>query len=445
MKERYESYKDSGVPWIGQVPAGWEVETFGKHFTFGKGLPITKADLVPEGIAVLSYGQIHAKYNRRTTISDNMVRFVLSDFISTNPKSLLNKGDFVFADTSEDIDGSGNFGFNDYADDIFAGYHTIIARPIDLAYPKYYAYLFQSRGWKSQVQSKVNGVKVYSISKEILKGTSILLPPLPIQRAIADYLDERCAAIDAYVASLEREAGLARELKQAVIARAVTRGLDPNTPMRDSGIPWIGQVPQGWEVRRTKYLAELYTGESIKDSEKNNYTFPEDAHPYISSKDINLEYNTIDYENGMYIKNGDRSFSIAKKGSTLMCIEGGSAGRKKARLNQDVSFVNKLCCYAPLNIDGSYLFYFLCSSNFEDEFKRNISGLIGGVPVGILKNIKIPLPPLPEQRAIADYLDARCAAIDAYVASIEREATLARELKQREIADAVTGKVRVAG
>ena len=214
--------RDSGIPWIGQVPEGWEVETFGKHFTFGKGLPITKADLVPEGIAVLSYGQIHAKYNKGTTISDNMVRYVSSDFISTNPKSLLNKGDYVFADTSEDIEGSGNFGFNDYADDIFAGYHTIIARPTDLAYPKYYAYLFQSRGWKSQVQSKVNGVKVYSITKEILKGTSILIPPLPEQRAITSYLDARCAAIDAYVASLEREAGLARELKQREIADAVT-------------------------------------------------------------------------------------------------------------------------------------------------------------------------------------------------------------------------------
>ena len=126
-----------------------------------------------------------------------------------------------------------------------------------------------------------------------------------------------------------------------------------------------------------------------------------------------------------------------------MCIEGGSAGRKKARLNQDVSFVNKLCCYAPINIDGSYLFYFLCSSNFEDEFKRNISGLIGGVPVGILKNIKIPLPPLPEQCSIAAYLDQCCRHIDAYTESLEREADLARELKAREIADCVTGKVRV--
>ena len=137
--------KDSGVEWIGMIPKHWEIEPFGKHFTFGKGLPITKANLQEEGVAVISYGQVHAKCNLGTTLTETLVRYVSPKYLETHPQCLLNKNDFIFADTSEDVEGSGNFAFNDYKDKIFAGYHTVVARPKDLIYPKYYAYLFKSR------------------------------------------------------------------------------------------------------------------------------------------------------------------------------------------------------------------------------------------------------------------------------------------------------------
>jgi len=112
--------------------------------------------------------------------------------------------------------------------------------------------------------------------------------------------------------------------------------------MKDSGIEWIGAIPSEWNVCKVKNVANLYTGNSIKDELKSNYEDPINAHPYISSKDIDADLQTIDYNNGMYVKDTDDSFEIAKEGDTLMCIEGGSAGRKKAILNQKVSFVNKL-------------------------------------------------------------------------------------------------------
>ena len=162
--KRYEEYKDTGVKWIPKIPKHWNIEPFGRHFTYGKGLPITKADLIQEGIPVISYGQIHSKLNRGTTISDELVRYVSPMYLSSNPNSLLKSGDFIFADTSEDIEGSGNFAYNDYETNLFAGYHTLIARPIDLVNTKYLAYLFLSKPWKNQVQSLVNGVKVYSVN-----------------------------------------------------------------------------------------------------------------------------------------------------------------------------------------------------------------------------------------------------------------------------------------
>ena len=214
--------KDSGVEWIGMIPKHWEIEPFGKHFTFGKGLPITKANLQEEGVAVISYGQIHAKYNLGTTLTETLVRYVSPKYLETHPQCLLNKNDFIFADTSEDVEGSGNFAFNDYKDKIFAGYHTVVARPKDLIYPKYYAYLFKSRAWKSQIQSLVNGVKVYSIGKRILKTSTLLIPSESEQKEIVKVLDLKTAAIEKSIENISHQIALLQERKQIIINEVVT-------------------------------------------------------------------------------------------------------------------------------------------------------------------------------------------------------------------------------
>lgn len=120
--------------------------------------------------------------------------------------------------------------------------------------------------------------------------------------------------------------------------------------MKDSGIEWIGEIPTNWKVCRFKNVANLYTGNSIKDNEKDNYLDSYDAIPYISTKDITKDFCTIDYNNGLYTKREDCNFRKAPLNSTLMCIEGGSAGIKKAKTNQEVSFVSKLCCFNGIKI-----------------------------------------------------------------------------------------------
>lgn len=163
--------------------------------------------------------------------------------------------------------------------------------------------------------------------------------------------------------------------------------------MKNSGVEWIGEIPENWETVRTKNVATLSNGNSIKDDEKSQYEDSTDAIPYISTKDIDSLHN-IDYCNGMYVKNDNPNFKVAHKNSILMCIEGGSAGIKKAKLKQDVCFVNKLCCFEPKSIDLDYLYYFLNSPKYEDHFKSLMSGLIGGVSISDLKNINCTLPPL---------------------------------------------------
>ena len=182
----------------------------------------------------------------------------------------------------------------------------------------------------------------------------------------------------------------------------------------DTAIEWIGEIPVNWTYCRFKDVVNLYVGNSIKDEDKDNYCDNVDARSYISSKDIDLSFNTINYDNGLYIKNYDLNFRIAPKFSTLMCIEGGSAGRKKAITLNDVSFVNKLCCFVPKNndLDYKYLYYFLCSPNYEDYFFSQMTGLIGGVSISKLNDFNILLPPLKEQRNICKFLDNRITPID---------------------------------
>lgn len=213
--------------------------------------------------------------------------------------------------------------------------------------------------------------------------------------------------------------------------------------MRDSGVEWIGEVPEGWKVHRFKTDVKIFNGCSISDSEKDNYTDPRDAYPYVSTKDISLDLSIANYESGLYTKRADVHFRIAPKGSILMCIEGGSAGRKKCLLKQDVSFVNKLACFTSQTCDNRYVYYFLQSPNYEEHFLHNITGLIGGVNIATLLNMPITIPPLPEQRRIADYLDEKCAAIDGAVDELKRGIEDCKAWKKAIIFEAVTGKANV--
>ena len=213
--------KDSGIDWIGQVPEGWEVRRFSQEFSMFKGLPITKADLVETGVAVISYGQIHAKNNPSTTLLPELLRYVPQTVADANPTARLRFGDVVFADTSEDIEGCGNCVLIDTDHVVFAGYHDVVARPRHPDAAKYYAYLFNSSRWRSQVRTKVAGIKVFSMTQKIFKGINILYPPLPVQRKIVAYLDEKTAAIDARVAVLEKKLAAYKRLKASVINRSV--------------------------------------------------------------------------------------------------------------------------------------------------------------------------------------------------------------------------------
>jgi type I restriction enzyme S subunit len=342
----------------------------------------------------------------------------------------------VFADTSEDIEGSGNFAFNDYKDSIFAGYHTVVARPKDLSFPKYYAYLFQSLNWKSQIQSLVNGVKVYSIGKGHLKNSYLLLPPLAEQEKIVSYLDSKTSKIDAYVADKEKEIELLQELKQKTIAEVVTKGLNPNVKMKGSGISWVGMIPEHWEMKQLRSFLTLFTVKGHGDAQLLSVTREQGViERDKDDKEENHNFVPDDLSGYKYIEKGD--FAINK----MKAWQGSYAVSDYCGIVSPAYYTCKL-----KGVNKDFFSKAIRSKAYIPFFTQYSKGIRVGqwdLNPNALKSIPFFLPPIEEQRAIVTYIEEKCQKVDTLITELQAEIDYLREYKQRLIADVVTGQVNV--
>ena len=171
----------------------------------------------------------------------------------------------------------------------------------------------------------------------------------------------------------------------------------------DEELPF--EIPKTWEWTKLSFVSDMFTGNSINENEKNlKYKGLSEGYFYVATKDVNFN-NEIDYYNGVRIPKNSKKFRIAPKNSILFCVEGGSAGKKIAITDKDICFGNKLCCFVSYGIDIKYLYYYIQSPIFIYDFKRNTTGIIGGVSINTLKQMFLPLPPIEEQKRIVEKLD----------------------------------------
>lgn len=214
--------KDGRVDWAKNIPKTWKVTKLKYLFDFGKGLNITKADLVPEGLPVVSYGQIHSKLNDKTSLSEELLRFVDNRYQVRYPQCRIKQGDFVFADTSEDYEGCGNCIYKRDNSKVFAGYHSIILKAKQNSDNRYLAYLFTTDLWRKQIRTAVSGVKVFSITQNILSRASVILPPEKEKLIIADYLDGVCSDIEYSISAKYSQLENLTIYKKSIIYEYVT-------------------------------------------------------------------------------------------------------------------------------------------------------------------------------------------------------------------------------
>ena len=211
----------------------------------------------------------------------------------------------------------------------------------------------------------------------------------------------------------------------------------------DDEIPF--EVPDSWEWVRINTIREVYTGNSINKTEKETkFTGLTEGYNYIATKDVRFD-NSLDYDNGVKIPKDLEKFRIAPEGSVLLCIEGGSAGRKIGILNQDVCFGNKLACFKTFKDNNDFLFYYLQSPNFKEIFKSKKTGIIGGVGIAKLRNVLIPIPPLNEQKRIINEINKLNPLINEYGSFKEQLDKLNSEfpdkLKSSILQEAIQGKL----
>lgn len=446
MAKTYDTYKDSGIAWIGEIPGEWEVCRLKSQFKASKGLNITKENLKDEGYPVISYGQIHAKNNCGTRISQELIRFVSNSYIDSNPECLTNKGCFIFADTSEDIEGCGNAVYVN-SGSIFAGYHTIILKPKFGTSNKYLAYLFLTDCWRSQIRASVSGIKVLSITQKIINTTSILLPPLSVQQSISSFLDTKCSEIDSLISIQEEMISELLAYKQSVITEAVTKGLDKKPKMKNSGVEWIGDIPEEWEVKFLLKIIWLRARLGWKGLKAEEYV--ESGYPFLSAFNIvnnQLVWSDLNYINKQrYEESPEIKLSI---GDVLIVKDGAGIGKtvRIQELPYGESTVNSsLGVITPSKIlNYHFLYYFLLSNPFQNMVGFLKNGM--GVPHLTQENMKsvlIPLPPLPIQQAIATYLDEKTSQIDSLIALKQSKIESLKEYKKSIIYEYVTGKKRV--
>lgn len=206
---------------------------------------------------------------------------------------------------------------------------------------------------------------------------------------------------------------------------------------------WFDEIPKDWHLSKLKFLVNIFTGNSLNDAEKELFFSDEDifieGNTYVSSKDINVNTNICNYETGMTIPYSETKYKVAPKNSTLLCIEGGSAGRKITFTKEDVCFVNKLACFeSEESTNSKFIFYYLQSNEFKSQFENSLSGLIGGVSLTNLKDLEIAVPAIDEQSKIAQFLDQKTEQIDSIIEKKQNLLLLLEEKKKAVINEAVT-------
>lgn len=305
---------------------------------------------------------------------------------------------------------------------------------------KYLLYRFLTPSFIGYINSKVAGVKMPRTNWSDFSSTSIDIPFLDVQKRIVSYLDAETAKIDHAIELLKKKREAYTRLKSSVINRAVTRGLNPNAKLKDSGVEWIGMIPEWWEVKRIKNLCDYITRGSTP-----NYV------DYSSYKVMNQATFSKGYIDDEKVRFSDKmeSYSNIKKDDLLIASTGGGILGKLLYFENDENdfyadthvTIMRSSDYTTSTKFLYYAFYtkydminatMVKGSTNQTELQRNY-----------LLNYELPIPPLPEQHAIANYLDSRCVRIDKAAAIVDKQIDAYTQLKKSLINEVVTGKRRV--
>lgn len=413
MKTENTKYKDSGIPWIGLIPEDWSVAPF-KHFvTIRSGECISKEEYVANGdIPVVgSNGEI-GRYNKANNSSE---------VITTGRVGTVGTVHLVSKAWITD--------------------NALILEIYGVAI-KYAYYLIPNFDFNMML----SGTAQPLITATKLKNQTIILPPLPTQQRIADFLDRKCAEIDELAALQETMIDELKRYKQSVITEAVTKGLAPDVPMKDSGVEWIGEIPEGWEETKVLNLLAM----PITDGPHETPNLFDSGIPFISADAVSDGYINFDNKRGYisqeYYEECCKKY-IPQMYDIYMIKSGASTGRTAIVETNEIFTI-----WSPLAVFRAnakiilpyFLLYVLRSYGFQKQVETNWSyGTQQNIGMRTLEKLIVSFPPLSEQQAIADYLDEKCNEIDELIAIKQQKIEQLKEYKKSVIFEYVTGKKEI--
>ena len=412
----YPAYKDSGVEWLGEIPAHWEVKRLKSFATVQLSNVDKKSAEGQDAVRLSNYVDVY--YNERiddgidfmpaTATTEQIRRFSLrtGDVLITKDSETWTDI-AVPAVVSEDLPG------------VLCGYHLAHIRPDGHCDGRFLSRVFAAVGPCDQYHIAANGITRFGLTGDSIRAGVFAFPPLHEQRAIAAFLDRETAKIDALVAKKERLIELLQEKRTALVSHAVTKGLDPDVPLKDSGVEWLGEIPAHWEVKKLKHLTHISSG----------FTLPQSFDRYEGKYPVYGSNGRIGYCDRYLIAN-----------QAIVIGRVGASGTVNVVPERSWISDNALIVRIVGQTQLLWLRYILQAANLGEHAAKNAQPIITATFVG---DQALATPANSEQRAIAAFLDRETANIDALIAKVQEAIDRLKELRTALIAAAVTGKIDV--
>lgn len=424
--------KDSGVEWIGNIPQHWKKCRLKSVLRILRGSsPRPIEEYLTDSGDGINWIKIGDTDKGQKSISQTKQKIKPSGVAKSR---LVRKGDLLLTNSMSfgepyflEIDGCIHDGWV-----CFTNLTNI---------NKLFLYYFLcSEFCRIQFQLQVAGGVVQNLNIDKIGETILYLPLAKEQSAIADYLDEKCGAIDEIIEQAKATIEEYKAWKSSVIFEAVTKGLDPNVEMKDSGVEWIGQVPKHWKVAPLKRVSHIQTGNTPSKQSQENFYSDDDGIPWIKADNLGA-FNSIEKTSEYLTANGAEAARLNPENTVYVCCIGtiGKTGfsTKKCACNQQINAVS----FNDL-IFWKFGFYSILAQEVQHWFYAN-GNVLKILNTENQKNIQITIPPMKEQWSIVDFLDEKCVAIDGIIA--EKEALIAdmEAYKKSLIFESVTGKRKV--
>ena len=414
--ERYSEYKDSGVQWLGEIPRHWKTVRV-------KALLSERVDKSDTGLEEpLSMSQ---KYGIIPTREMDVVPNMASTYIGAKR---VFKQDFVFNKLKAHL---GVFAISKYDGLVSPDY--AVYTPNERTYLPFMEYVFHTPLYIGEFTRKATGVAI-GLTRLYTNGlfaVPFLYPPLSEQHSIVSFLDDKCGKIDKMLGGKQKQIELLAEMKQRIIADAVTHGLNPDVKMKATNIPWLPEIPEHWEMTK---VSSHFKQRNEKVSDKD-YPALSVSKQGVTPQLANVALSNAEGSSRKLVKVGD--YAVNSRSDRK-----GSCGVSK--YEGSVSLITIVL--EPFNIDGDYVHYLFRSNPWIEEFYRNGRGIVADLwttNYQMMKSMYMPIPPRSEQHAIVSFIKEKEEKIDNLTSKLQQEIESIKEYKQRLISDVVTGQIKV--